>query len=424
MLTTHAEPLPTRARPLVAAAPTCRLCGARLHRHLLDLGCVPLANRTVGADEPEPPAYPLVARICDTCQLVQIQDVAPPEEIATPVRYLSPPPATRQYQAQRYTETMRKRLRLGPESLVIEVGSSNGHLLHHFKTAGIPVLGIEPAQSAATAAVEAGIPTEVGLFNTETAMEIAVRHGCADLVIANNVLPHAPDLFDFAAGFGSILRPNGVLTLEIPHLLSLVQRVQFDAFRHNSYTYLSLRVLEHVLRSVGLRVFDAERLPDHGGTLRVHVCHAVAPYPARSGLKSVRLAESFVDLERHDFYAGFNDRVAAARDDIRDFLGNRQMAGRRVAAYGAVTRGSTLLNCCGLTTGQIAFVADPDPAKHGRLTPGSRIPITPLQSLMDDPPEDVIILSWPDTAEIALLLQPLRDRGTQLWTAVPRITRM
>ena len=422
MLTSHADPLQPRSRPLAANAPACRLCGSRLHRSVLDLGRVALANRIVPEDAAEAPAYPLHARICDTCQLVQIQDVAPPELIAAPVRYVTKPSAASQHQARRYSDTMRKRLRLGTDALVIEVGSSDGRLLHHFKAAGIPVLGIESAPNAAAAAIAAGIPTEVGLFNTQTAMDTAVRHGCADLVIANNVLQHAPDLFDFAAGFASILRPNGVMTLEVPHLLALVQRLQFDAFRHDSYCYLSLRVLEHVLRSVGLRVFDAERLPDNGGTLRVHACHAVAPHPPRSGLKSVRLAEGFVDLERRDFYAGFNDRATVARDEIREFLRNRQLAGRRVAAYGAVTRGSTLLNCCGITAGQIEFVADPDPARHGHLLAGSRIPIRPVEALAGH--DDIVILPWPNAAEVSSLLQPLCQKGAQLWTLVPRITRV
>jgi 2-polyprenyl-3-methyl-5-hydroxy-6-metoxy-1,4-benzoquinol methylase len=424
MLTTHAEPLPVRPRSPSAAAQICRLCGARSLRGLLDLGCIPLANRTIAPSDPDQTTYPLNARICDSCQLVQIQEVASAEIIATPNQHAVLPFPVRPGATRRYPEIMRKRLRLDSGSLVIEVGSSDGSLLRQFSQAGIPVLGIEPCVNAANTAIASGVPTEIGLFSTETAMEIAVRYGSADLVIANNVLPHAPDLFDFAAGFGSILRPNGILTLEVPHLLALVQRLQFDAFRHDSYTYLSLRVLEHVLRSVGLRVFDAERLPEYGGMLRVHACHAVAPYPARSGLKAVRMAEGFVDLERRDFFSGFNDRVTAARDEIREFLGNRQIAGRRVAAYGAVTRGITMLNGCGITASQITFVADPDPARHGHQIPGSRIPIRPVEALTADLPDDVIILAWPNATEIAAQLQTLSQKGTQLWTMIPKIARV
>jgi hypothetical protein len=314
---------------------------------------------------------------------------------------------------------MRKRLRLGAESLVIEIGARDGTVLHPFQAAGVPILGIGPEPNAAT-----DVPTQIALFNTETAMEVAVRHGCADLVFANNVLPFVPDLFDFAAGVASILRPNGILSVQVPHLLSLVQTTQFDAFRHDAYSYLSLRVLEHVSRAVGLRVFDAERLPDHGGTLRVLACHVDGPHAARPGLKSVRQAEGFAELDRRDIYSGFSTRSAVAQSEFRDFLRNRRAAGRRVAAYGTAARGSMLLNCCGITTEEITCAADPDPTQQGRLLPGSRIPIVPLETLMNDPPDDLVILPWPDAAEIVPELTPLRQLGTQIWTPIPRIVRV
>jgi hypothetical protein len=401
--------------------PSCRLCGARTLRTLLDLGRIHLAHRTTAPDAPDDQPYRLHARICDNCYLVQVSDVAAPETIAAAAPYLGFDTAAGLNQTRRHAEAMRKRLHLGADSLVIKIGSNNGVLLQHFQAAGVPVLSIVPRSNES---IRSDIPTQITLFNTGSAMDIAVEHGCADLVVANNVLPYAPDLFDFAAGLASILRPNGILTLEVPHLLSLVQKMQFDAFRHDSYSYFSLRVLEHVMRSVGLRVFDAERLPDHGGSLRAHACHVVAPHATRPGLKAVRLAEGVGELERRDFYSGFSDRVTAALDEIREFLETRRTAGRRVAAYGAAPRGSTLLNCCGITTEQITYVADPDPAKHGRLLPGSRIPIVPVETLMAGPPDDVVILPWPNAAEIALRLMPLRQQGTQLWTAVPRIMRV
>jgi hypothetical protein len=259
MLIATAEAPAARLGLPTASGPACRLCGARLHRTLIDLGCLPLANRTVEKGSSDEATYPLHARICDGCTLVQLSDVAPGETVASPTPYLSSRSTSHVSQAKRYAETMRKRLRLDRDSLVIEIGSNDGYLLRHFQVASIPVLGIEPALNAATAAMNMGIPTEIGFFNTETAMEIAVRHGRADFVVANNIMPQVPDLFDFAAGFASILRPNGVLSLQVPHLLSLLQRVQFDAFCHDAYTYLSLQVLERILRSVGLRVFEAER---------------------------------------------------------------------------------------------------------------------------------------------------------------------
>jgi SAM-dependent methyltransferase len=420
--TLTAPPRLGELRP-IAAEPACRLCGARLHRSLIDLGCVPLANRTVAADETER-SYPLQALICDSCALVQVADVAPPDTVAPPLPFLSSRSVTCVEQARRFAQVMRQRMGLGRDSLVIEIGSNDGYLLRHFRAAGVPVLGIEPARNAAAMAEEAGIPTEIGYFSAETAMEIAVRHGRAELVVANNVLSHVPDLFDFAAGFAGILRPNGILSLQVPHLLSVVQRLQFDAFRHDTYSYLSLQVLERILRSVGLRVFDAERLPDHGGSLRVSACHAVSTHGARPGLKAVRQAEAFAQLDRRDFYSGFSDRAAAAREEIAGFVRIRQQAGRKVAAYGAAARGATLLNCCGLGREQVGCVADSDPAKHGRALPGSHVPIVPVQALLDDPPDDLLILPWPHVAEIAAQLQPLRGAGTQFWATMPRIGRV
>jgi hypothetical protein len=400
-------------------APACRLCGARLHRTLIDLGERPLANRTIAPDAADDQPHSLHVRICDNCTLVQLANAAPPEAAAAPRPHQPARSAACLIQARNYAETMRKRLRLGAGSLVIEIGCRDGTLLRPFQAAGIPVLGIAPAPNPAP-----DIPIEIASFNTGTAMEVAVRRGCADLVVANDVLPYAPDLFDFAAGLACILRPNGMLSLQVPHLLSLVQTLQFDAFRHDACTYLSLRVLEHVLRSVGLRVFDAERLPEHGGLLQVHACHVAGPHTARPGLKVVRQVESFAELDRRDFYSGFSDRVALVRTEIRDFLRNRRAAGRRVAAYGAVTRGSMLLNSCGITTREIACVADPDPAKHGRLLPGCRIPIVPLEALMAERPDDIVILPWPEAAEIALELTPLRQLGIQFWTPIPQIARV
>ncbi len=405
-MTQQIERAVSRLSAPTATEPPCRLCGARLHRTLLDLGPLPLANRTLAAGANDDTPYRLHVRQCDTCTLVQVDDVAPPEWVAAP--FVSSRLAASRPRISRYAETMRKRLRLNEDSLVIQVGGTGDTLSRHFQAAGIPVLEIPPAPA----------------FNTETAMQVAVRQGRADFVVAKDVLQHAPDLFDFAAGLASLLRPNGVLGLQVPHLLSVMQKLQFDAFRHDAYTYMSLRVLEHVLRAVGLRVFDAEAVPDQGGSIRIHACHAVGPYVARSSLKAMRSAECFAELDRRDFYSGFGERVAVAREDIRSFLRTRTAAGRRVAAYGAAPRGSTLLNCCDMTTNEIAYVADPDPAKDGRLMPGCRIPIVTLEVLMADPPDDIVILPWPDVAELAMELTPLRQAGIHLWTVLPRIARV
>ena len=406
-------------RAAVLTEPACRLCGARLHRTLIDLGSLPLAHRAVPVGSADDPCYRLHARVCDTCNLVQVDEVPEAEPIDAAGAGLSEHRAIAGPDARRLFESMRKRRRLDGGSLVIEVGGNDAGVLRQFQAAGIRVLGIGLGGEGGT-----GVPIESGLFNAETAIQIAVRHGCADLVIANDVLPRARDLFDLAAALACILRPNGVLALQVPHLLAVLQKGQFDAFRHDIYSYLSLRVLEHVLRSVGLRVFDAERVADHGGSLRIQACHLVGPHAVRPGVKAVRLAEAACDVNGQELYAGFGDRVAAARADIRDFLETRRQAGRRVAGYGAATRGAMLLNGCGITRQEIAMVADGDPARFGRLMPGSRIPIVALEVLLADPPDDVVILPWPDVARVLPKLMPLRQLGTQLWTLLPRIARV
>ncbi len=416
-----------RAADPIATRLSCRLCGAGLRHRLIDLGSTPLANRTLGPDATwgkDDPSYPLRASVCETCLLVQIEDAGPAGGANSNCAYLVSSSAVRLDHARRFATTMRQRLGLGADSLVIEIASNDGYLLRHFREAGIPVLGIEPAGNAAIVSQSLGIPTEVGFFNAETAMEIAVRHGRADLVVADNVLPEVPDLFDFAAGFAGILRPTGVVTFQFPHVLSLLQKNQFDAFRHDRYSYLSLLVLERVLRSVGLRVFDAERLPDCGGSLRVYACHARGPRAARPSLKVVRHAEIWAGLDRPDSYETFEARAEATREEVRQFIRLRRSNGRRVAAFGAAARGNTLLNSCGITVEQIACVADMDPAKYGRFLPGSHIPIVPPAVLTDVRPDDLIILPWPNAPEIAAGLLQFRQKGTQFWALMPSIRRV
>nr|WP_294550448.1 class I SAM-dependent methyltransferase [uncultured Rhodopila sp.] len=386
-------------RKHTTAAPDCRLCGAPLHTTLLDLGPQPVATSGLAAGETEV-LHPLHIRLCNDCGLAQTSDI-PAGAVADPA---FAEPAAR---PGRYAETLRDRFRLGTDSLVIDLSPAESPLLSRLQAAGIPGFAIDPA-----------------VFGTDTAMKAAVERGCADVLVAHDVLPHAPDLFDFAAGLACILRPNGVLSLQFPHLLSLLQGVQFDAFRHDTHTYLSLPVTQHLLRSVGLRVFDAERLPEDGGCLRIQACHAHSPHPARHGLKAVRLAEAEAEAQRPALYRQFAGRVAVAREDILGFLRDRRRAGRVVAACGATARGSALLNNCGITTNEIACVAEAEPNRHGRWLAGCRIPVVPMEMLAQRAPDDIIILPWFAAAQLAVRLQPLRQAGTQLWRLLPRIERV
>ena len=402
----------------------CRLCAAALTRTLVDLGATPLANAFVtpaqaaaGLDRP----WPLHVRVCDACLLVQADAAVPPEAIFADYAYFSSVSSGWVDHARRYARDMIARFALGPESLVLEVASNDGYLLQHFAASGVPVLGIEPAANVASVAQARGIATEVMFFGRQTARALAGRGVRADLIAANNVLAHVPDLAGFAAGIAAVLAPQGVATFEFPHLLRLLDGVQFDTIYHEHFSYLSLLVVERVLGAAGLRAFDVAELPTHGGSLRVFACHADAAHGAQAGLAAARALEQAAGLHRPDCYDAFAPKVAAVRRGFRAFLDRERAAGRRVAAYGAAAKGCTLLNTCGVGPSDILLVADRSGAKQGRLLPGSHIRVVAPDDLMQARPDDVVILPWNLADEIAGELAGLRAAGTRLWVAVPEM---
>jgi SAM-dependent methyltransferase len=403
--------------------PACRLCGAKLTHSLVDLGATPLANAYVtpeqaahGVDR----AFPLHARVCESCLLVQVDASVPPEKIfAGDYAYFSSFSAGWVAHAQRYAADMTQRFGLGPHSLVAEVASNDGYLLRHFVAAGIPVLGIEPAAGVAEAARRLGVRTETVFFGVDTATALLPRYGHADLIAANNVLAHVPDLAGFTAGFTVLLAPEGVATFEFPHLLYLLRQVQFDTIYHEHFSYLSLLVVERVLRDAGLRVFDVASLPTHGGSLRVFACHHDAEHSTGPGVAATRELEAAAGLHDPRSYDGFAPKVAAIQRGFRDFVAAARTEGRRLAAYGAAAKGNTFLNCCGISARDLICVADRNPAKQGLLLPGSHIPVVSPAALADTRPDDVVILPWNIAAEVASELGVLRQAGTRLWVAMP-----
>ncbi len=314
---------------------------------------------------------------------------------------------------------MTARFGLDEQSLVAEVASNDGYLLKHFLALDIPVLGIEPAAGVAAAARRVGVRTEQMFFGAGAAAGLVSRYGHADLIAANNVLAHVPDLPGFAAGFATMLRPEGVATFEFPHLLSLLTLVQFDTIYHEHFSYLSLLVVERVLRDAGLRVFDVECLPTHGGSLRVFACHADARHAPGPGLEAVRAQEAEAGLHRPDTYDSFAPKVARIKHGFRNFVAMRHASGRSLAAYGAAAKGNTLLNACGITANDIVCVADRNPEKRGKLLPGSHIRVVSPDALVAARPDDVVILPWNLADEVAAELAPLRATGTRLWVAMP-----
>ncbi|HVL98442.1 MAG TPA: class I SAM-dependent methyltransferase [Egibacteraceae bacterium] len=401
--------------------PDCRSCGTPLVHTVVDLGHTPLANSYVepeAAGEPDV-RYPLHARVCHRCLLVQVDDVVPPEEIFTDYAYFSSYSDSWVEHARRFAEHARRRLSLGPDSLVVEVASNDGYLLRHFLAAGTRVLGVEPAVNVAKAAESAGVPTEVRFFGEATARDLAHRGMAADLLVGNNVLAHVPDLNDFVRGLRILLKPAGTISMEFPHLLHLIEQVQFDTIYHEHFSYLSLLAVEAAFARHGLRVWEVEELPTHGGSLRILACHAHDPRPDGPGLDRVRAREARAGLGSLDTYAGFADRVAACCQELRGFLDTAAHAGKHVAAYGAAAKGNTLLNCCGIGTDRVGYVVDRSPHKQGRLLPGSRLPICAPERIAETRPDYLLVLPWNLVDEITEQMAEIREWGGRFVVAIP-----
>jgi hypothetical protein len=404
-------------------APLCRFCKTPLIHTFLDLGRQPLANSYLTADElaaGTEAAYPLHVRVCHVCFLVQADDAVPADAIFDDAyAYFSSYSTSWVEHARRYAQAMTERFGLGPESLVVEVASNDGYLLQHFVAMDIPVLGVEPTANTAEAAIARGVPTEVAFFGAATGAALAARGPRADLMAANNVLAHVPAIGDFVAGFREVLKDEGVLTFEFPHLLNLLEKVQFDTIYHEHYSYLSLLAAEQVLRANGLRPFDVERLPTHGGSLRLFCCHMGSGHDETDALLALREDEQAAGLGRIETYQGFAPRVEAVRDSFRAFLATEKAAGRRLAAYGAAAKGNTFLNYCGTATDDIVAVFDASPAKQGRFLPGSHLPILSPGSVRDVRPDDLLILPWNLQDEIMGQMAFIRDWGGRFVTASP-----
>ncbi len=404
---------------------TCRFCGTSPTISFADLGETPLANSYL-PNEPEAIAaercWPLHARVCSNCYLVQIDTVVPAEEIFNDhYAYFSSFSDGWLSHARTYSRHMIERFGLGPDSLVVEIASNDGYLLRNFTEVNIPVLGIEPAGNVAAAANSIGVKTIVRFFDEQSARELAVEGVKADLIAANNVLAHVPDIRFFMAGFPLILKPEGVITFEFPHLLNLIEKMQFDTIYHEHYSYLSLLAVEKVLKSAGLRAFDVEELPTHGGSLRVYACHDAAAHAPQKGLQHVRDKEEAAGMKQMELYQGYGQKLDAVRRQFLDFLKRAKSEKALVAAYGAAAKGNTFLNYCNIGPGDIAFVVDRNPAKQDHLLPGSHIPVRAPEALEAERPDYVVILPWNLRDEIRRDMAHISDRGGRFVTAIPQL---
>jgi SAM-dependent methyltransferase len=364
--------------------------------------------------------HPLHVRVCDSCYLVQLPDHVNPAEIFEEYAYFSSNSTSWLRHASDYADEMVDTLRLGPDSLVAEVASNDGYLLANFVEKGIPVIGIEPARNVAAVAQERGVDSHVAFFGAETAAEVRAMRGQADLIAANNMFAHVPDLHDIAEGFRVLLAPQGVLTVEFHYLPRLIEQNQFDTIYHEHYTYLSLHTSRRILADHGLEVFDVRELRSHGGSLRVFARHAgsgEAPSPRVAEMLERELTAGYMTPEP---YIAFGERVAATKRALLTYLIEAREAGRRVAGYGAPGKSITLLNYCGIGTDLLEFTVDRNPYKQGTYMPGVRIPVLPTEALAERRPDDILILPWNLEKEIAEQLAYTSEWGARLVVPIPR----
>ena len=403
----------------------CRHCGTELTLPFLDLGSAPPSNSYLTSASLHAPEkwYPLRVMVCTECWLVQTEDFADHEELfSADYAYFSSFSDSWLQHARGYVEAMATRFALGAASHVVEVAANDGYLLQYLRERGIACLGVEPTASTAAVARAKGIEIVESFFGRRLASELRAAGKAADLMAANNVLAHVPDINDFVGGFAVLLKENAVATLEFPHLLRLVEGVQFDTVYHEHFSYLSLSAVARIFERNGLRVCDVEELPTHGGSLRVFAQRAdTGSLPVAAAVAEMLARERAAGMTAADYYHDFQPRAEKIKDDLLEFLIEAKRSGKTVAAYGAAAKGNTLLNFAGVHPDLISFVVDRNPAKQGKYMPGSRIPIVAESALQESRPNHVLVLPWNLAPELGNQLSYVRQWGGQLLVAVPEI---
>ncbi|MEW6749349.1 MAG: class I SAM-dependent methyltransferase [Candidatus Latescibacterota bacterium] len=423
-MTVATDPASTTARQAAPArARVCRFCGTPLSRTFVDLRASPLCEsfRTWEQLGQMEPFYPLHVFVCDECFLVQLEEFVSPEEIFTEYAYFSSYSDSWVNHARGYVEAVTDRFGLTGAHQVVEVASNDGYLLQHFVARGIPALGVEPATNVARVAMEKGVPTRVAFFHQTEARRMVAEGLSADLLLGNNVLAQVPDLNAFVAGLAILLRERGVLTLEFPHLMRLVEGNQFDTIYHEHFSYFSLLATRRILSAHGLRVFDVEEIPTHGGSLRVYACHAQDPRLDAHRVAALLAREQEEGMDQPAYYAAFGAQVRQTKRSILSFLIKAKGAGRRVVGYGAPGKGNTLLNYCGIRTDFLDYTVDRNPYKHGKYLPGTGIPVFPPDRIAQTRPDYVFILPWNLRDEIMQQLHYIRTWGGRFVVPIPEL---
>ncbi|MDR3415432.1 MAG: class I SAM-dependent methyltransferase [Nevskia sp.] len=405
----------------------CRHCQAEVSLPLVDLGTSPPSNAYLSAQALSAPEtyFPLRVLVCTGCWLVQTEDFTRAEELFShDYAYFSSVSQSWLEHAARYAGMISARLGLGRDSLAIEVASNDGYLLRNFRDAGIPCLGIEPTASTAAAAERLGIPVLREFFGLALGERLAAEGRRADLIIGNNVYAHVPDINDFTAGLKAALKPAGTITLEFPHLMRLIEHTQFDTIYHEHFSYFSLHAVTRIFAGAGLRVWDVEELPTHGGSLRVYGCHVDDVRSAKPSVHALLEEETRRGLLHSSCYAEFQPRADRVKNDLVAFLIAQKCSGRSVAAYGAAAKGNTLLNYGGVRQDLLPYVCDAAPSKQGKYLPGSRIPILPPSVLRERRPDYVLILPWNIAAEVTAQHSYVREWGGRFVVAVPQLREL
>jgi 2-polyprenyl-3-methyl-5-hydroxy-6-metoxy-1,4-benzoquinol methylase len=402
----------------------CRFCGAELQRTFVDLGMSPLCETYPSAADLNrgETYYPLRVYVCEKCFLVQLEQYETAESIFSDYAYFSSYSDSWLKHCENYCNKTASRFGLNEQSFVVEVASNDGYLLQYFVRQNVPVLGIEPAANVAKVAVEKGVPTLVQFFGTQLAKQLAADGRCADLVLGNNVLAQVPDLNDFVEGLKLLLKPHGVLTLEFPHLLKLMELNEFDTIYHEHFSYFSMLTTVHIMEAHGLRVFDVEELKSHGGSLRVYACRAEdQTRVVEPSVRKLIEQEEHAGLVSADGYESFARQVKETKLALVDFLIKAARGGKSVAGYGAPGKSATLLHYCGIGKDLIAYTVDRSPYKQGRFLPGSHIPIYHPTRIQETKPDYVVILPWNLKDEIMQQLQFVREWGGRFVVPIPRV---
>ena len=407
-----------------AALPACRFCAAPLRHTFVDLGMSPLCESYVPAERVNAmePFYPLHAKICERCLLVQLEEFVSGEDIFTEYAYFSSYSDSWVAHARAYVEMAVERFGLGPDSLAVEVASNDGYLLQHVVERRIPALGIEPAANVAAVAQELGIETIVRFFGRELAAELVAEGRRADLLAANNVMAHVPDLNDFVAGIEMVLAPEGVATIEVPHLMRLVEDNQFDTIYHEHFQYFSCLTAQHVLAGHGLELFDVDQLKSHGGSLRLYAQRkSTGTRPIEQRVHDLLARERALGFDTLEGHLAFTARVEETKWSLLEFLIAHRREGKRIAGYGAPGKGNTLLNYCGIRTDLLAYTVDRNPYKQGQFLPGTHIPILHPEVLEQDRPDYILILPWNLKEEIVAQLSYTRRWGARCVVPIPEV---